>query len=117
MLWLEAMNIGKNITYLAIITHLKNRVPQFYSAGAKSHDKTAKQLQEEAYRFDPTHGGQIKAAGLEKGKKHFIVDAGSQYMGLGVKTPLSVSTIVADALKKTYPEFIFTPVEGQGAVG
>ena len=116
MLWLEAMNIGKNITYLATITHLKNRVPQFYSIGAKSHDKTAKRLQEEAYKFDPTHGGQIKAAGFEKGKKHFIVDAGSQYMGLGVKTPLSVATVVTDALKKTYPEFIFTPVEGQGAV-
>ena len=117
MLWLEAMNTGKHITYLAMITHIKNRGPRFYSAGAKAHDKTAKQLLEEAYKFDPTHGGQIKAAGVEKGKKHFIVDAGSQYMGLGVKTPLSVAAIVTDALKKTYPEFVFTPVEGQGAVG
>jgi hypothetical protein len=116
MLWLEAMNTGKHITYLAMITHIKNRPPRFYSAGDKSHDKTAKQLGAEAYKFDPTHGGQIKAAGVEKGKKHFIVDAGSQYMGLGVRTPLSVATVVTDTLKKIYPEFVFTPVEGQGAV-
>jgi hypothetical protein len=115
LLWLES-NTGTHITYLARVVHQKDQVPLFYSAGIKTHEKTAAQLQNEIYKFDPTHGGHIKAEGLKKGKRHFLVDAGSKYMGLGVKTPLHVSEVVVKALQETYHEFEFTPVEGQGAL-
>lgn len=116
MLWLESINKDKHIMYLARIVEQKNQVPLFYSAGTKTHEKTATQLNSEIYKFDSTHGGHIKAAGMKKGKRHFIVDAGSKYMGLGVKTPLHVSEFVANALRETYHEFEFTPTEGQGAL-
>jgi len=116
MLWLESVSKDKHITYLARIVEQKHLTPLFYSAGTKTHEKTAAQLRSEIYKFDPTHGGHIKAAGLKKGKRHFIVDAGSKYMGLGTKTPLHVSEFVADALRETYLEFEFTPTEGQGAL-
>ncbi len=116
LLWLES-NTDKYITYLARVVQLKGQEPLFYSAGTKTHEKTAAQLQSEIYKFDATHGGHIKAGGMKNGKRHFLVDAGSKYMGLGVKTPLHVSEFVAAALRETYTEFEFTPVEGQGALG
>jgi hypothetical protein len=115
LLWLESNN-DKHITYLARIAHSKDQMPLFYSAGTKTHEKTAAQLRSEIYTFDPTHGGHIKPAGMKGGKRHFLVDAGSKYMGLGVKTPMHVSEVVADALRETYHELEFTPVEGQGAL-
>ena len=45
------------------------------------------------------------------------MDAGSNYLGRGVKTPLHVSEAVTAGLKKVYPEFEFTPLEGRGAYG
>ncbi len=117
MLWLESVNPGRHITYLARVVQQKNQEPRFYSAGTKTHEKTAAQLASEIYKFDPTHGGHIRLEGMKKGKRHFIVDAGSKYMGLGVKTPLHVSEVVVDALRETYQEFEFTPVEGQKALG
>jgi hypothetical protein len=117
MLWLQSLHTGNHITYLALIMQQKHHVPRFYSAGTKPHEETAKLLMDEDYNFHPTHGGHIKAAGFEDGKKHFLVDAGSNYLGRGVKTPLHVSEAVAAGLKKVYPEFEFTPKEGRGAFG
>ncbi len=117
MLWLESLHTGNHITYLALIMQQKHHVPRFYSAGTKPHEETAKLLMDEAFNFSPTHGGHIKAAGFENGKKHFIVDAGSNYLGRGVKTPLHVSEAVTAGMKKVYPEFVFTPLEGRGAFG
>ncbi len=117
MLWLESLHTGNHITYLALIMQQKHHVPRFYSAGTKPHEETAKLLMDEAFNFSPTHGGHLKSSGFEKGKKHFIVDAGSNYLGRGVKTPLHVSEAVAAGLKKVYPEFEFTPLAGRGAFG
>jgi hypothetical protein len=117
MLWLESLQTGNHITYLALIMQQKHHVPRFYSVGTKPHEETAKLLMDEAFNFSPTHGGHMKAVGFEDGKKHFIVDAGSNFLGRGVKTPLHVSQAVAAGLKKVYPEFEFTPLEGRGAFG
>ncbi len=116
MLWLESVKPGSHITYLARILHQNDQGALFYSTGTATHDKTAVQLRKEIYTFDPTHGGHIKAGGLKGARRHFLVDAGSKYMGLGVKTPLHVSEVVVNALRETYQEFEFTPVEGQGAL-
>lgn len=117
MLWLESMQRGNHITYLALILQQKHHVPRFYSAGTKPHEETAKLLMDEAFNFSPTHGGHMKAVGIENGKKHFIVDAGSNFLGRGVKTPLHVSEAVTQGLRKVYPEFEFTPMAGRGAFG
>lgn len=117
ILWLESTNDGKHITYLASITHVKDAVPQFYSSGVKAHEETAKLLQKESFAFDPTHGGHIRENGVKNGKKHFEVDAGCNYLGLGVKSPLEVAKQVTGALKSVYPEFEFTPLAGCGAKG
>jgi hypothetical protein len=117
ILWLESLHTGNHITYLALILQQKHHVPRFYSVGTKPHEETAKLLMDEAFNFSPTHGGHMKAVGFEDGKKHFIVDAGSTFLGRGVKTPLHVSQAVAAGLKKVYPEFEFTPLEGRGAFG
>jgi hypothetical protein len=117
ILWLESLQRGNHITYLALVMQQKHHVPRFYSAGTRPHEETHKLLLEEDYNFHPTHGGHLKAVGIEDGKKHFIVDAGSTYLGRGVKTPLHMSQAVAAALKKVYPEFEFTPMEGRGAFG
>ncbi|MBN2159136.1 MAG: hypothetical protein JW807_07055 [Spirochaetes bacterium] len=117
ILWLESTGDGKHITYLAHITNKKDAVPQFYSSGVKTHEETAKLLQKESFAFDPTHGGHIREAGIKSGKKHFEVDSGCNYLGLGVKSPLEVSRQVTGALKSLYPEFEFTPLEGSKAKG
>ena len=116
MLWLESITEDQLMTYLATIVDKKDSTPVFFSAGNKPHDETALLLQKEVFRFDPTHGGHIRTRGLQNGKKHFIVDAGSKYMGLGVKTPMQVCEGVVNALKKQYPEFEFTPMEGCGVL-
>ncbi len=117
MLWLESLADGEHISYLAHIVIVKDQPSLFYSAGDKAHEKTAAQLRQEIYAFDPTHGGHIRASGMKGGKKHFIVDAGSNYLGLGAKTPKSHSDFVSKALKKIYPDFEFTSEEGHGALG
>jgi len=117
IVWLESLGEGKHITYLANIPHRQNATPTFYSAGQKKHEDMVKLLEKEKFRFDPSHGGHIRAAGVKAGKKHFIVDAGCNYLGLGVKTPLGVTQLVSNGLKSVYPEFEFTPLEGCGAKG
>ncbi|OHD70532.1 MAG: hypothetical protein A2W19_09000 [Spirochaetes bacterium RBG_16_49_21] len=117
MLWLESINIGKHLTYLAQVTKEKGQLPIFYSAGAKTHEETANLIQNEIFTFEPNLGGHIKYADFKNGTRHFIVDAGSKYMGVGSKTPLAVSKMVAGALKKLYPDFDFTPLKGRGAIG
>ncbi|TFH41856.1 MAG: hypothetical protein E4G96_04665 [Chrysiogenales bacterium] len=117
MIWLESLQRGDHITYLALVMEQKHHVPRFYSIGTKPHEETASLLKNEEYNFRPTHGGHIKAMGVKDGLKHFIVDAGSTYLGRGVRTPLHVAIAAAAALKKVYPDFEFTPLEGRGAFG
>ena len=69
----------------------------------------------------PAHAGRVfmlsEMAGEKSGKKHYLVDAGSKFMGRGVKTPLYVAKLIAKALRVTYRDFLFTPIEGRGAFG
>lgn len=117
MIWLESLQRGDHITYVALVMEQKHHVPRFYSIGTKPHEETAERLKNEEFNFKATHGGHIKAMGVKEGLKHFVVDAGSTYLGRGVKTPLHVSRSVAKSLKKVYPDFEFTPLEGRGAFG
>jgi hypothetical protein len=115
--WLDALQSGIHITYIAQIMQLKGYVPRFYSDGTKPHEETMNSMREEIFNFEPNYGGHIKCTGIEEGIKRFMVDAGSNVLGRGVKTPLHVSQTVAAALKKLYPDFEFDPVPGRGAFG
>ena len=114
---LSSLRIGEHITYVALVFQQKTQTHRFYSAGTKPHQETEHRLKSEKFNFQPIHGGHLKATRLIKGRKHFIVDAGSNYFGRGVKTPFHVAESVANALKKTYPNCDFTPLEGRGAFG
>lgn len=117
LLWLESLNSGDHITYIAQVMQQKSYRAKFYSAGTIPHESTVEKLKGEIYNFNPTHGGHIKADGFKNGKKHFIIDAGSNFLGRGVKTPLHVSKHIAESMKKLYPDFEFTPLDGRGAFG
>jgi hypothetical protein len=115
--WLESLPKGKHITYVALIFQQKQPVPRFFSIGTKPHEETEKVLQDEMFNFHPNQGGHIKCMGIEDNKKHFLVDAGSNYYARGIHTPLHVSQSVVRSLKKIYPDMEFTPVAGRGAFG
>jgi hypothetical protein len=114
---LDTLRDGEHITYLAQVPQTQSSSPLFYTAGTKPHYETHMCLLAEPYGFNPSHGGHILFEKPESAKKRFIVDAGSQYKGKGVKTPLHVAKEVSDALSRTYPDFEFVPVEGRGAFG
>ena len=114
---LEALEPGEHMTYLAQIPQTQSSSPLFYSAGTKPHYETHMCLLGEPYAFNPSHGGHILCDAKKGEKKRFIVDAGSQYKGKGVKTPLRVAQEVTTALSKTYPACEFVPIEGRGAFG
>lgn len=114
---LDTLREGEHITYLAQVPQTQSASPLFYSAGTKPHYETHMCLLAEPYGFNPSHGGHILSVKPESAKKRFIVDAGSQYKGKGVKTPFHVAKDVAAALSRTYPDFEFVPVEGRGAFG
>ncbi len=115
--WLETLKEGNHITYVALTFQQKQPVPRFYTIGTKPHEETAKNLRDEPFNFPPNQGGHIKANGMKEGKRHFLVDAGSNYFGRGIHTPLHVSEEVVRGLKKVFPELEFTPLEGRGAFG
>ncbi len=115
--WLDSLRIGEHITYLASVAGISSHTPKFYSAGTKPHEVTHQYLEQEEFAFNPTHGGHIKCNAIVDGKKQFIVDAGSNYIGRGVKATLFTAKQVASGLKKLYPEYEFVPVAGRGAFG
>jgi hypothetical protein len=114
---LDRLREGEHITYLAQIPQIKSYYSAFYSAGTKPHYETDVCLQSEIFVFPITHGGHIRLLKIKDGKKYFIVDAGSQFKGKGNKTLLSTAKDVVEQLKRLYPEFNYTPVEGRGAFG
>ncbi len=115
--WLDSLRPGEHITYLASAAGLSSHTPKFYSAGTKPHEVTHHYLKQEEFAFNPTHGGHIKLNTIADGKKQFIVDAGSNYIGRGVKSTLYTAKHVASALKQVYPEYEFIPLAGRGAFG
>jgi len=113
---LSSLKPGDHITYLALIPQTSSYRPKFYSIGTKPHEEIQMSLRTEAFNFKPTHGGHIKAEKIDSGVV-FYVDAGSSYLGKGVKTKLETAENVVKALRREYSEFRFIPVEGRGAFG
>ena len=115
-LHLESLQPGEHITYLALIPQTSSYTPKFYSIGTKPHEETQISLRSEGFNFKPTHGGHIKA---DKDKRGiiFYVDAGSNFIGKGIKTKLETAESITKALKREYKNSIFIPLEGRGAFG
>lgn len=115
--WLDSLRPGEHITYVASIAGISSHTPKFYSAGTKPHEVTHHYLEQEEFAFNPTHGGHIKLNAITNGKMHFIVDAGSNYIGRGVKSTLYTAKQITTALKQLFPEYEFIPLPGRGAFG
>lgn len=116
-LWLDSMEEGDHITYVALVTDRKSDVPKFFSCGTRPHVVTESTLMEMPFNFKPNHGGHIKALKSKNGKKQFIVDAGSDHLGRGVKTALHTAQKIVHALDALYPDFNYTPLKGRDAFG
>jgi hypothetical protein len=90
--------------------------PRFYSIGTKPHEETFMSLRSESFNFKPTHGGHIRS--IRDGEKiTYQVDAGSNFIGKGIKTKLETARLISNALKREYRKFHFVPLEGRGAFG
>lgn len=114
---LDQLQQGEHITYVALIPPNISYSPLFYSIGTKPHETTVFSLQGEPFSFKATHGGHIKSLGTVKNKKKFLVDAGSKYLGKGVKSPINVAESICKAMARIYKDYIFTAIEGRGAFG
>jgi hypothetical protein len=113
---LKNLKPGEHITYLAMIPSTKSFKAKFYSIGTKPHEETLMSLRSESFNFKPTHGGHIKS--VKSGDGIILhVDAGSSFIGKGVKAKLDTAAKIAHALKKEYKDFTFKPLEGRGAFG
>lgn len=114
--YLENLKPGEHLTYLAMIPSTRSFKAKFYTIGTKPHEETLMSLKSESFNFKPTHGGHIKS--VKNGSSIiFHVDAGSSFIGKGVKSKLETAETIAIALKKEYKKFIFKPLEGRGAFG
>lgn len=113
---LKNMKPGEHITYIAMIPQTSSYDPTFYSIGTKPHEETHFSLKSESFNFKPSHGGHIKA---EKRGDDLIyyVDAGSNYIGKGVKTKLETAESVVKAMRRICGGYTFIPLEGRGAFG
>lgn len=115
---LEALVGGKHMTYLAFIPGEQSHKPVFYTIGTKPHQETNVSLQREPFAFKPTHGGHIKIVSDESDKvKRFIVDAGSNFIGVGSHTSLATAEMITNALHELFPQHEFTALAGRGAHG
>ncbi|HON79280.1 MAG TPA: hypothetical protein PK544_12365 [Spirochaetota bacterium] len=114
---LSSLKTGEHLTYIAMIPQIKSYSAFFYSIGTKPHQETQMSLRSEPFNFVPTHGGHIKASRSKKDMKEFIVDAGSNFLGKGTKASLKTAKEITDAMKRTYKEYNFIPIEGRGAFG
>jgi hypothetical protein len=113
---LKELQPGDHMTYLALIPQTTSYAAKFYSIGTKPHEETLISLRTEGFNFKPTHGGHIKADKSEKGKIYYV-DAGSNFIGKGLKAKRETAEIIAKALKREYRDYVFIPLEGRGAFG
>lgn len=113
---LKNMKAGEHITYIAMVPQTSTYDPKFYSIGTKPHEETHLSLRSESFNFKPTHGGHIKAEKKGEGMIYYV-DAGSNYIGKGVKTRLETAESVAKAMSREYSAYRFVPLEGRGAFG
>jgi len=114
---LNSLADEKHITYIAFIPTDQQHKPLFYTEGTKDHEDMIKDLQKQPYSFKPTHGGHLKIVSGEDEPKRFLVDAGANELGAGVKTSVATAQIIADALHEIYPDYEFVPVHGRDAYG
>ncbi len=114
---LEAMGEGGHMTYVAFIPGEQNHKPLFYTIGTKPHQETITALNREHFAFKPSHAGHIKLLNTIEGKKHFAVDAGSNFLGAGIHTSLPTAEMVTDALETLFPNCVFEAKAGRGAFG
>jgi len=114
---LEAMGEGGHMTYVAFIPGEQNHKPLFYTIGTKPHQETITALGREHFAFKPSHAGHIKLLSSADGKKHFAVDAGSNFLGAGIHTSLPTAEMVTDALDELFPGQRFEAMAGRGAFG
>jgi hypothetical protein len=114
---LEAMGEGGHMTYVAFIPGEQNHKPLFYTIGTKPHQETIVALNREHFAFKPSHAGHIKLLSSVEGKKHFAVDAGSNFLGAGIHTSLPTAEMVTDALDELFPGHRFEAMAGRGAFG
>lgn len=113
---LKNLKAGEHITYIAMIPQTSTYDPKFYSIGTKPHEETHLSLRSESFNFKPTHGGHIKAEKKGDGMIYYV-DAGSNYIGKGVKTRLETAESVVKAMSREYSAYRFVPLEGRGAFG
>ncbi|MBN1501498.1 MAG: hypothetical protein JW982_15165 [Spirochaetes bacterium] len=114
---IAGLKAGEHITYIAFIPANNSHSPLFYSVGTKPHETTHASLRSEVFIFEPTHGGHIKAVQTENGSLKYLVDAGSSYLGRGAATSLVKAEDVVKALKRIYPDLVFTALPGREAFG
>jgi hypothetical protein len=114
--WLEELQPGDHLTYVAMIPQSSGYKPGFFSAGTRPHQVTESVLLDAEFNFQPTHAGHVRVE-RKKGTAVFYVDAGSNYLGRGNKTPIRIAKEVSGAMAKTYPDFTFIPLQGRDAFG
>lgn len=113
---LKNLKAGEHMTYIAMIPQTSTYDAKFYSIGTKPHEETHISLRSESFNFKPTHGGHIRAERKGDGMIYHV-DAGSNYIGKGVKTKLETAESVVKSLSREYSGFRFIPLEGRGAFG
>lgn len=113
---LRELKHGEHMTYIAMIPQTSSYSPKFYSIGTKPHEETHLSLRSEGFNFKPTHGGHIKAEQKNESLVYYV-DAGSNFLGKGVKTRLETAESIVKGLRKEYRDFVFIPLEGRGAFG
>ncbi len=113
---LDGLMPGEHITYIAMIPQTSSYNPKFYSIGTKPHEETHISLKCEGFNFKPTHGGHIKAVKSKSGI-YYCVDAGSSYIGKGVKTKIETAESITAALNRKFRDLSFSPLAGRGAFG
>lgn len=113
---LKRLKAGEHMTYIALIPQTSTYDAKFYSIGTKPHEETHFSLRSESFNFKPTHGGHIKAEKNGDGMIYYV-DAGSNYIGKGVKTKLETAESVVKAMTREYSGYRFIPLEGRSAFG
>lgn len=113
---IKRLKAGEHMTYIAMIPQTSTYEPKFYSIGTKPHEETHLSLRNECFNFKPTHGGHIKSEKKGDGMIYYV-DAGSNYIGKGVKTKLETAESVVKALRREHGGCTFIPLEGRGAFG
>jgi len=113
---LSELKHGEHMTYIAMIPQTSSYSPKFYSIGTKPHEETQLALRSEGFNFKPTHGGHIKAEHKNEALVYYV-DAGSNFLGKGVKTKLETAEAIVKALRKEHRDCVFIPLEGRGAFG